>query len=212
MRRVVLEEFGGPDKLKVQTAEDLQPAAGEVLVDVEAAGLNYIDIYQREGASRIPPPIVLGLEGVGRVLALGDDVASTPPRLAIGARVAWIDVLGSYASQVPIPASRLVVVPETFSIGQALLFQALTAQYLAQEYRDVQPGDRVLVHAAAGGLGQLLVHWFKHLEAWVVGTTSTETKASVVRSLGADEVILLATGHVKEDARHLSVVQPFVVA
>lgn len=193
MRNVVLKEFGGPEQLVVETAEDLRPGPGQVLVDVEAAGINYLDLTQRRGASRvhlIEPPLVLGLEGVGRVRALGDGVAGAAPGLSIGSRVSWMDARGSYASQVVIAAERAIPIPGAFSVTEGLLFQALTAHYLVHEYRHIRPGDRALVHAAAGGLGQLLVQWLKHLGAWVVGTTSSEHKAETIRASGADAVIV----------------------
>lgn len=193
MKRVVLNEFGGPERLTVETADDLVAGPGEVLVDVEAAGINFLDVTQRGGASSVHTvqlPLVLGLEGVGRVRALGDGVSGGSEVLKVGSRVGWMDVRGSYASQVVLPANRAFIVPEGFSASEGLLFQALTAQYLVHEYRKVGPGDRVLVHAAAGGVGQLLVQWFKHLGAWVVGTVSSEQKALTVRSLGADAVVI----------------------
>ncbi|ANK85500.1 MULTISPECIES: quinone oxidoreductase family protein [unclassified Rhizobium] len=192
MRKVVLKEFGGPEQLIVETAEDLHPGPGQILVDVEAAGINYLDLTQRSGASRvhlIELPTVLGLEGVGSVRALGDGVAASSG-LKVGARVSWMDARGSYASQAVVPAERAIQIPDNFTISEGLLFQALTAHYLVHEYRDIQPGDRVLIHAAAGGLGQLLVQWFKHLGAWVVGTTSSDRKAEIIRALGADAVIV----------------------
>ncbi len=190
MRKVVLNEFGGPENLTVETAEDLTPGAGEVLIDVEAAGVNFLDVTQRSGASAVhlvQLPLVPGLEGVGRIRALGAGVAAD---IKVGARVAWMDGRGSYASQVVIPAQRIVPVPDDFSLSEGLIFQALTAHYLVHEYRDVKPGDRVLVHAASGGVGQLLVQWLKHLGAWVLGTVSTEEKAGAVRAFGADEVVV----------------------
>lgn len=190
MRKVVLNEFGGPENLTVENAEDLVPAAGEVLIDVEAAGVNFLDVTQRSGASAVhlvQLPLVPGLEGVGRIRALGAGVAAD---IKVGARVAWMDGRGSYASQVVIPAQRIVPVPDEFSLSEGLIFQALTAHYLVHEYRDVKPGDRVLVHAASGGVGQLLVQWLKHLGAWVLGTVSTAEKAGAVRAFGADEVVV----------------------
>lgn len=187
MQRVVVQALGGPEHLALESnPQVLQPAAGEVLVDVEAAGVNFLDINLRKGAGvhAIPAPFTPGLEGVGRILAVGADVA-----LTVGQRVAWINVRGSYASQLTMQAGLVVPVPDSLGISQALLFQAMTAQYLATEYRDVKPGDRVLVHAAAGGVGQLLVQWLKHLGAWVVGTVSSEKKAEVARAQGADAVI-----------------------
>ncbi|MBU67029.1 MAG: NADPH:quinone reductase [Cupriavidus sp.] len=193
MRNVVVNEFGGPDRLVAETADDLQPGPGQILVDVEAAGVNYLDLTQRSGASQvhlITLPVVLGLEGVGRIRALGDGVDQGATGLSVGTRVSWVDARGSYASQALVPAGRAIPVPDSFSISEGLLFQALTAHYLVHEYRDIRPGDRVLVHAAAGGLGQLLVQWFKHLGAWVVGTTSSEQKAVTIRAAGADAAVV----------------------
>lgn len=187
MQRVVVQALGGPEHLVLEAGpEMLPPAAGEVLVDVEAAGVNFLDINLRKGAGvhAVPAPFTPGLEGVGRVRAVGEGVG-----LAVGQRVAWMNARGSYASQLVMRAELAVAVPESLDIPQALLFQAMTAQYLATEYRAIQPGDRVLVQAAAGGVGQLLVQWLKHLGAWVVGTTSSEEKAAVARAAGADAVI-----------------------
>jgi NADPH2:quinone reductase len=178
MRRIVIDAYGGPEQLAIATFEEqLKPGRAQILVAVEAAGVNYIDVYQRKGGGSHPAalPFTPGLEGVGRVRAVGEGVED-PPR--VGQRVAWIDAPGSYAEQLLLPAQRAIPVPDTLTGAQALLFQGLTAQYLATEYRNVQPGDRVLVHAAAGGVGHLLVQWLKHLGAWVVGTVSSEEKAA----------------------------------
>jgi NADPH2:quinone reductase len=192
MRRVMIKAFGGPEQLVVEAPSDeLRPGPGHLLVDVEAAGVNYLDASQRKGGGLHNPslPYTPGLEGVGRVREIGPGDGNAGGAPAIGQRVAWINVPGSYADRVLVPSDRVIPVPDAFTPVQALLFQALTAQYLATEYRNVQPGDRVLVHAAAGGVGQLLVQWLKHLGAWVVGTTSSEDKAQSVRALGADAVI-----------------------
>jgi len=187
MQRVIVQALGGPEHLVLESSDEaLHPAVGEVLVDVEAAGVNFLDINLRKGAGvhAVPAPFTPGLEGVGRIRAVGAGVS-----LTVGQRVAWVNVRGSYASQLTMKAELVVPVPETFAIPQALLFQAMTAQYLATEYRAIQPGDRVLVQAAAGGVGQLLVQWLKHLGAWVVGTTSSAEKADVACAAGADVVI-----------------------
>ncbi|MGH8387118.1 MAG: quinone oxidoreductase family protein [Pseudomonas sp.] len=187
MQRVIVQALGGPEQLVLESGANVQqPQAHEVLVDVEAAGVNFLDINLRKGAGvhAVPAPFTPGLEGVGRVRVAGADVP-----LTVGQRVAWINVPGSYASQLTMSAELVVSVPDSLGIPQALLFQAMTAQYLATEYRTIQPGDRVLVQAAAGGVGQLLVQWLKHLGAWVVGTTSSEEKAKVARAAGADAVI-----------------------
>ena len=186
MRRVIIKDYGGPDALTTETVEEEhRPGPGQVLVDLEAAGVNYLDVMQREGVIKLPLPYTPGLEGVGRVRAVGEHVHG----MTVGQRVAWVNVRGSYASQVLVPAAQAIAVPDSFTTEQALLFQALTAQYLVSEYWEIRPGDRVLVHAAAGGVGQLLVQWLKHLGAWVVGTVSTDAKASIVRAGGADAVI-----------------------
>lgn len=191
MRRVTIDAFGGPEQLTVRSVPDAQrPAPGQILVDVEAAGVNYLDVYQRSGAAKVALPFTVGLEGVGRVRELAQDVAQSSGALSVGQRVAWIDALGSYADQVLVSAARAIPVPDAFTTAQCLLFQAITAQYLVSEYRTVSPGDRVLVHSAAGGVGQLLVQWLKHLGAWVVGATSSDPKAVTVRALGADAVII----------------------
>lgn len=185
-QRVTVKAFGAPERLIVETVkEELAPGQGQVLVDVEAAGINYLDVHQRKGLVPVSLPFRPGLEGVGRIRAVGEGVE----RLAVGDRVAWINAPGSYASQVLVPAAEVIPVPDSFTTAQALLFQAITAQYLVSEYRTVRSGDRVLVHAAAGGVGQILVRWLKHLGAWVVGTTSSDEKMQGVRAAGADAVI-----------------------
>lgn len=188
-RRIVLRDFGEADQLSVEMVPDPpRPGPGQVLVDVEAAGVNYLDVMQRKGVSKLPLPFTPGLEGIGSVREVGEAIGAMS-KLAVGSRVTWINVPGSYASQAVIPADRAIPVPDQFSVSQGLLFQAITAQYLVGEYRSVVAGDRVLVHSAAGGVGQILVQWLKHLGAWVVGTTSSEEKASAVRGAGADAVI-----------------------
>ncbi|WP_454619808.1 quinone oxidoreductase family protein [Bradyrhizobium cenepequi] len=190
MRHVTVNAFGGPEQLVVKSmTEPLRPGLGQLLVEVEASGVNYMDVYQRNGMGNRPLPYTPGLEGVGRVREVGEGIDDASGALSIGRRVAWINVPGSYADQVIVPAAQAIPVPDSFATAQALLFQAITAQYLVSEYRTVRPGDRVLVHAAAGGVGGLLVQWLKHLGAWVVGTTSNDAKAATVRALGADAVI-----------------------
>lgn len=186
IRQISVQACGGPEQLILDTGiETPQPGLGQILVDVEAAGVNYLDVMQRKGMLPVPMPYVPGFEGVGRIRSVGADVAS----LREGQRVAWVDVRGSYASQLVVPAARAIAVPETLTTAQSLLFQALTAQYLVSEYRAVQHGDRVLVHAGAGGVGQLLIQWLKHLGAWVVTTTSNPAKAAAAHAAGADAVI-----------------------
>jgi NADPH2:quinone reductase len=184
-----VQSFGGPEELTVDRRPFAmpRPGRGELVVEVEAAGVNYFDVYQRQGMGNMPLPFTPGLEGVGRIVDVGDDVGTLG--LTVGQRVAWINVLGSYATHVIVAAHKAVRVPDELATSEALLFQSVTAQYLVSEYRAIRSGDRVLVHSAAGGVGQLLVQWFKHLGAWVVGTTSSDGKVGVVRDAGADEVI-----------------------
>lgn len=190
VRRVTVRAFGGPEQLRVETmAEAPRVAPGQLLVEVEACGINYLDIYQRYGRYTPPLPYTPGFEGVGIVREVVGGADYMPKTLRVGQRVAWIHIFGSYASQVVLPAAQAIPVPDEFTTAEALMFQSLTAQFLVTEYRDVRPGDRILVHSAAGGVGLLLVQWFKHLGAWVVGTTSSDTKAATARAAGADAVI-----------------------
>jgi NADPH2:quinone reductase len=184
---VVVKAFGGPEQFTLETVAEL-PAVqpGELLVDVEACGINYLDVYQRTGRYNRPLPYTPGFEEVGRIRKSGE---GCPGGFDVGQRVAWINAVGSYASLVVVLAAQAIPVPDGFSTTQALIFQSLTAQYLVTEYRDVRPGDRVLVHSAAGGVGLLLVQWIKHIGAWVVGTTSSDAKAETARAAGADAVI-----------------------
>jgi NADPH:quinone reductase len=199
MQRVILQAYGGPELFVLEDAPTLSAGPGELLVDVEAAGVNYLDVYQRRGRAARPPPCTLGLEGVGRVQELGTGVVPGSASVKVGSRVAWMDVAGSYASQIVIPADRAIPVPDTLTTNETLLFQALTAQYLVSEYRAIRRDDWVLVHAAAGGVGQILVQWFKHLGARVVATTSSERKAQSVRALGADSVIIYGEAYAFAD-------------
>jgi NADPH2:quinone reductase len=123
------------------------------------------------------------------VREVGDGAEPNAAALKVGQRVAWINVPGSYASQVLVPSAQAIPVPDHFTTAQGLLFQRLTAQYLVTEYREIRAGDRALVHSAAGGVGLLLVQWFKHLGAWVVGTASSDAKAATARAAGANAVI-----------------------
>jgi len=186
--------FGGAEQLTLESAAEAPTVgSGYLLVDVEACSINYLDVYQRTGRYKLPLPYTPGFEGVGKVRQVGGEAA--PAGCGVGQRVAWINVLGSYASKVLVPASQAIAVPDQFTTAQALFFQSLTAQYLVTGYRDVRPGDRVLVHSAAGGVGLLLVQWFKHLGAWVVGTTSSDIKAAAARASGADAVINYANNY-----------------
>ena len=200
MRKVIVRKIGDPKVLELVSSEGTRPSPGEVLVDVEAAGINFIDVYQRQGHIAVPTPFTPGYEGVGTVREVGKDISTLKP----GSRVAWINVLGSYADQVVIPAVQAIAIPRAFGIEQSLLFQAITAQYLLTEYRSIRPGDVVLVHSAAGGVGQILTQWLKHLGAVVIGTASTEEKLQTIRALGADHAVNYADGHFLEPVLDLT--------
>ncbi|MBB5804406.1 NADPH2:quinone reductase [Saccharothrix ecbatanensis] len=186
-KAVVVRATGGPDVLEFTDVEAKSPGAGELLVDVAAAGVNFIDCYHREGRYPLPTPFGLGLEGSGRVSAVGSDVTG----FAVGDRVAWSQSLGSYAEQAVVRAGDAVPVPDGVDddTAAALLLQGLTAHYLVASTYPVQKGDTVLVHAAAGGVGLLLVQLAKARGARVIGTVSTEAKEALAREAGADEVI-----------------------
>ncbi|MGH2817248.1 MAG: quinone oxidoreductase family protein [Actinomycetota bacterium] len=187
MQTVVVTRTGGPEVLEVRDEPAAEADAGQLLVDVEAAGVNYRDIYEREGGYGGTPPFVAGVEGAGTVAAVGEGVTE----FAVTDRVAWSAGPGSYAEQVAVEAARAVPVPDGISseLAAAALLQGMTAQYLATSAYPVQPNDEVLVHAAAGGVGLLLTQIVKLRGGHVIGTTSTTDKAQLARGAGADEVI-----------------------
>lgn len=188
MNAIHIERHGGPEALVFRELPDPRPGRGEVLIEIAAAGINYIDVYQRVGLYRIPLPSVPGLEAAGVVLELGSDVTG----VAVGDRVAYTGVRGAYAERAVVPADRLVAVPEALELdtAAALMLQGMTAHYLAFDSYNLEAGDTCLVHAVAGGVGLLLTQIAKMRGARVIGTASTEEKAERARSLGADEVIL----------------------
>jgi len=188
MKAIRVERTGGPEALRLTDVPSPVPAEGQVRVRVEAAGLNFIDVYQRTGLYPVPLPATPGLEGAGTVLALGPDVKG----LAIGDRVAWANAPGSYAEEVVAPVERLVKVPAGVDgrAAAAVLLQGMTAHYLVETVYPLEPGDACLVHAAAGGVGLLLVQMAKRKGARVFATVSTEEKATLARRAGADSVIL----------------------
>ena len=178
MRAIVFERTGGPEVLEPKDVPEPKPAEGEVLVDVAAVGVNYRDVYDREGAYESVPPAIMGVEGAGTIAETGE-------------RVGWIRVAGSYAERVAASRDRLVTIPDGVSLelAAAVLLQGMTAHYLASDSYPIESGDWVLVHAAAGGVGQLLVQIAKLRGGRVIATTSTEEKAALARKAGADEVI-----------------------
>jgi NADPH2:quinone reductase len=187
MKAIRVHAVGGPDVLRYEDVPTPTPQAGQVLVQVEAAGVNFIDTYQRSGHYKVPLPFTLGQEAAGVVTALGPGV--TEPRL--GARVAYTNVLGAYAQYAAVPVDRVVVLPSGLDAkqGAAAMLQGITAHYLATTTYPLKSGDTCLVHAAAGGVGLLLCQIAKLNGARVFATVSTEEKAALARGAGADEVI-----------------------
>lgn len=188
MRAVVVKQTGGPEVLELIERPDPDPGPDELLVDVEAAGLNFIDIYHREGRYPLELPFVAGSEGAGVVRAVGAQVQD----VQAGDRVAWAMVTGAgYATAVLVPAARAVPVPDGVTTEQAaaVLLQGMTAHFLCRSTFPVQAGQDVLVHAAAGGVGLLLTQMVAGTGARVLATVSTDAKAELARHAGAAEVV-----------------------
>jgi NADPH2:quinone reductase len=188
MRAIVIESFGGPEVLRLRERETPAPGPGQILVRQEAIGVNFIDVYRRTGLYAVDLPSVPGMEGAGTVEVLGAGVRELRP----GDRVAYANVPGTYAEAVLVPADRAVRLPAriTFAQAAAAMLQGMTAHYLVLDTYPVRKGDTVLVHAAAGGVGLLLVQVARMSGARVVATVSTPQKAELARDAGADEVIL----------------------
>ena len=187
MRAVQLQEHGGPEVLRVGEVDDPRPGEGEVLVEVAAAGVNFIDTYQRSGNYPVDLPHVPGMEGAGRVVDVGPGVEEP----AVGSHVAWADAPGSYAEKVVVKAERAVPVADgiDLEVAAALMLQGMTAHYLSHSTAHLGEEDTILVYAAAGGVGQLLVQLARRRGARILACTSTDEKARRVTDLGADEVI-----------------------
>jgi NADPH2:quinone reductase len=188
MKAVRIHAAGGPEALKYEDVPEPTPKAGEALVKVDAAGLNYIDVYYRTGLYKAELPLTVGMEAGGTVTAVGSGVSE----VAVGDKVAYTGVPGAYAEYVAVPAARLVKMPSgvTTKQGAAAMLQGMTAHYLACSTYPLKSGDTCLVHAAAGGVGLLLCQIAKLRGARVIGTVSTEEKAKLAREAGADHTIL----------------------
>ncbi len=188
MKAVQITEYGGPEVMNYVDLPDLTPGEGQALVRMQAVGVNFTDTYSRSGVNPPPLPWIVGVEGAGVVQDVGPGVGD----LREGDVVAYSSVAGSYAEQAVIPASRLVKMPEGLDArdGAAAMLQGMTAHYLCHSTYRVQPGDKVLVHAGAGGVGLLLIQMVKRLGGYVFSTVSTEEKAELARGAGADHVIL----------------------
>ncbi|HCN47461.1 MAG TPA: quinone oxidoreductase, partial [Pseudomonas sp.] len=182
-------QAGGPEVLELQPTEVLHPGPGEVWLEQEAIGVNFLDVSQRKGAVPVPLPGGLGLEGAGRVARVGAGVS----HVAVGDRVAYATgPLGGYASARLFPAERLVKLPDSVSMedAAAVLFKGITAQYLLKSTYAVGPGSTVLLYGVAGGLGSIMAPWAKHLGAFVIGVVSRPSSVDKARALGCDEVLV----------------------
>jgi NADPH:quinone reductase len=202
MRAVRFEQTGGVEVLEVVDVPDPTPGPGQIVVAIAFSGLNFIDIYQRTGIYKLPLPSGLGLEGAGTVVAVGEGVADRH----VGQRVCWPHGLGSYAEQVVIAADRTVTVPDDVDLETAcsLMLQGMTAHYLSHSTFPLGPEHTALVYAANGGVGRLLVQLAKQRGARVLACTSTPEKATAVRALGADEVILYRDVDIAATVRELT--------
>jgi len=202
MKAIQVKQPGGPEAMELVELPVPQPKANEAVVKLAASGVNFIDVYFREGRYKAPLPIVLGQEGAGVVTAVGADVKSIKP----GDRVAWSGLLGSYAEYVALPAERLVPIPSGVTDQQAAaaMLQGMTAHYLSHDTYPLKRGETALVHAAAGGVGLLLVQMVHNIGARVIATVSTDEKAKLAREAGADEVILYTQSDFEVETKRLT--------
>jgi NADPH:quinone reductase len=202
VKRIVVEEQGGPEKMKLVDVPTPAPGPKEALVAIACSGVNFIDVYFRTGLYKADVPVVLGNEASGTVERVGSDVTEVAP----GDRVAYAMVRGSYAEQAIVPAAQLVKIPDAvdFPTAAALMLQGSTAHYLTHSTFPLAAGHTCLVHAAAGGTGGLIVQMAKQRGARVFGTVSTEEKARQARSLGADEVIIYTQQDFEAEVKRLT--------
>ena len=203
-KAIRIHETGGPEVMRFEDYDPGRPAAGEALVRHEAVGLNFIDVYQRNGTYPLPSlPAVLGMEGAGVVEAVGEGVTE----VAAGDRVAYAGLPpGAYAEKRLIPAHRLVRLPDAISTrqGAAMMLQGMTARYLLHGCYKVKSGDRILIHAAAGGVGLIVCQWANHLGATVIGTVGSEEKAELARAHGCHHTILYDREDFTERTREIT--------
>ncbi|MFG1705247.1 quinone oxidoreductase family protein [Nonomuraea sp. M3C6] len=187
MHAIIVSAQGGPEVLEYVERPDPVPGDGEIVVDVAASGVNFIDIYQRAGTYQLALPTPMGNEGAGTVSAVGAGVRD----VAVGDTVAWANILGSYAEKAVVPAARVVPVPAGVpaDVAAAAILQGMTAHYLTHSTHDVREGEEILIHAGAGGMGQLLIQLAKLKGAKVHATVSTSEKEKLARAAGADEVL-----------------------
>lgn len=202
MKAIRVDSYGGPDKLVYQNIEKPTPKSGEALVRIEAIGVNFIDVYHRTGLYPLPLPFTPGTEAAGVVESIGPDVSE----IQVGDRVAYAMAVGSYAEHAIVPASRLVKIPDEINAqsAAAAMLQGMTAHYLVTSTYPLKSRDTALIHAAAGGVGLLLIQMAKRIGARVLGTVSTKEKASLAREAGADEVIIYTERDFQEEVKRVT--------
>jgi NADPH2:quinone reductase len=202
MKHIQVTKFGGPEELKLAESPKPAPAAGQALVRIAASGVNYIDVYFRAGLNKADLPLTPGSEASGTVESVGPGVTIVKP----GDRVGYAMARGSYAEYALVPADQLVPLPDTvdFNTAAAALLQGMTAHYLTHSTYPLKPGDKCLVHAAAGGAGRLVVQMAKMLGATVYGTVGTDAKAAVAKEAGADEAIVYTRDDFATEVKRLT--------
>ena len=202
MKAIQVSQAGGPEVLTLVDVATPELKPNEALVQIKAAGVNFIDVYFREGRYPAPLPFINGQEAAGVIVEVGAAVTTFKP----GERVAYVGRLGSYAELAAVPAAQLVKIPDELDFDQAAaaMLQGMTAHYLSRGSYPVKRGDTVLIHAAAGGVGLLLVQLAKHLRARVIATAGTDAKAQLAREAGADEVIVYTQQDFEAETRRLT--------
>ena len=202
MKAIQVKQPGGPEAMELVDLPVPQPKPNEAVVKIHASGVNFIDVYNREGRYKVPLPFVLGQEAAGVVSAVGSEVRE----VAVGDRVAYTMALGSYAEYAAVPADRLVKVPSGVGDREAAatMLQGMTAHYLCHDTYPLKKGETALIHAAAGGVGLLLVQMAHNIGARIIATVSTEEKAKLAREAGADEIILYAESDFEAETKRLT--------
>ncbi len=202
MKAVYIEQTGGPEVLKYDDLPTPEPGPGQALVKIAASGVNFIDTYHRTGLYKLPLPAVLGGEGAGTVVKVGDGVTALKP----GDRVAWGTARGSYAEYAAVPATALIKIPDSldFKSAAGAMLQGMTAHYLTHSTFPLKSGHTALVHASAGGTGRLIVQMAKMLGARVIGTAGSPEKAQIATQAGADHVILYRDTDFAEETKKLT--------
>jgi len=202
MKAIQIKQTGGPEVMQLVDLPVPDPKPNEAVVKIQAAGVNFIDVYNRQGHYKVPLPFVPGQEAAGIVSAVGADVKG----IAVGDRVAYTTVLGSYAEYAAVPADRLVKIPAGINEREAAaaMLQGMTAHYLSHDTHPLKKGESALIHAAAGGVGLLLVQMAHNIGARIIATVSTEDKAKLARAAGADEIILYTQSDFEAETKRLT--------